>query len=160
VRGYRNKVYAVLSLLESAGSIKELVAWLKLSLPSYTMVSDPIKQELLPRTVLEVGANVGQFAVAAAKLLPDVSVHSFEPVPVCVKKLQKNVSGLGNVAVYLFALGDREDKVTFRVASQPLTAIRARPSRWPKATGTPFPNALEMKTIEVKVLTLGQFLRG
>lgn len=115
------------------------------------MVSSLAKQQIMPSTVLDIGANTGQFAVASAKLFPDVQVHSFEPVPECVEALQKNVSTLENVVVYPLALGDREGEVTFRVNSDskqssilPLAQIRRNA----------FPETREIRTTKVAVSTL------
>lgn len=149
--GYRKKVHALLSLLESAGSTKALLTWPKFSLTSYAMVSSLSKQGILPRTVLDVGANTGQFAVATAKLFPNVSVHSFEPVPNCAKELRKNVSGLGNVVVYPFALGDREGKVTLHVNTHSHSSSILPLTRGHRDA---FPEAREARAIEVKVSTL------
>ena len=109
----------ILRFLHDVGAIKALISWPKFSLTSYAMLSSLVKQRILPRTVIDVGANVGQFAVAAAKLFPNVRVHSFEPQPDCVARLREHVAKLGNVTVYAFALGDCEDEVTFHINSTP-----------------------------------------
>src|ERR671933_427952 len=100
-----SKIRTILSLLEDTSSIKAFVTWPTFSITSFNVVSRLANHSIRPRTVLDVGANVGQFAVASAKLLPDAQVHSFEPVPKSVERLRKNVSGLKNVIVYPFALG-------------------------------------------------------
>jgi FkbM family methyltransferase len=53
-------------------------------------------------TVIDVGANIGAFAMFAATRAPDVKVYSFEPVASNVAWLRKNVedSGLSNVQVF------------------------------------------------------------
>lgn len=145
------KIQTVLSLLEDINSVKALITWPKFSITSYFVVSGLAKQGVLPATVLDVGANVGQFATASAKLFPDVRVHSFEPGPDCAKRLRKNVSGLGNVAVYPFALGDDEGEVSFHVnfhshSSSILPLAQAHHDA--------FPDARETQVIKVKVSTL------
>lgn len=141
----------ILRFLHDVGAIKALISWPKFSLTSYVMLSSLVKQGILPRTVIDVGANVGQFAVAAIKLFPDVQVHSFEPQPDCVARLREHVTKLSNVTVYAFALGEREDEVTFHINSHnhsssilPLAA----------AHRASFPDAREVGEISVKVTTL------
>jgi FkbM family methyltransferase len=53
-------------------------------------------------TVIDVGANIGAFALFAATRAPDVKVYSFEPFASNVAWLRKNVedSGLSNVQVF------------------------------------------------------------
>lgn len=147
------KIHTIFSLLEDIGSIKALITWPKFSITSYFMISGLAKQGILPRTVLDVGANVGQFAVAAAKIFPDVQVYAFEPAPECVVKLRKKVFALGNIDVYPFALGDCEGEATFHVNSYNLSS-----SILPLAQAhrEAFPKAREVNTITVKVSTLDQ----
>jgi FkbM family methyltransferase len=47
------------------------------------MVSALKQQGIHPQTIIDVGANVGQFTIAAAKLFPKLQIHSFEPLPAC-----------------------------------------------------------------------------
>jgi len=115
------------------------------------MLSALKQQDIKPKTVIDVGANIGQFAVASAKIFPDVSVHSFEPQPNCVTHLQKNVKRLGNVKIHPFALGDAEGEVEFHVNQHSHSS-----SILPLAEShrSAFPNAQEKETISVKVSTL------
>lgn len=147
----------IVFLLENKGSFKALLTWPKFSFLSYLLVSRLLKQGILPRTVLDVGANIGQFAVASAKLIPDVKVHSFEPEPDSVEKLRKNVSGLSNVKVYSIAIGDVTGYVDFHVntysqASSILPLSTARQKA--------FPDAKIADTIKVKLSTLDEALAG
>src|SRR5919199_4404161 len=146
------KGHELFSLLQHRGSIRALVTWPEFSITSFVMVSELAKQGISPRTVLDVGANVGQFTVAAAKLFPKVQIHDFEPVPECAQTLQKNVAGLGNITVYPFALGDSEGEVAFHINSYSLE----KSSVLPLAHGhlQAFPEAQETKEIMVKVSTL------
>ncbi len=146
-----SKIKTILLLAEDLRSVVALFTWSKFSITSYFMVSRLIKQGVLPRTVLDVGANVGQFTVASAKLFPNVRVHSFEPVPDCAERLRKNVSGLGNVIVYPFALGDDEGEVPFHInahshSSSVLPLAQAHRDA--------FPDARETQVIKAKVSTL------
>ena len=38
------------------------------------------------KTVLDIGANVGRFAITARKLFPDAHIYAFEPLPDCLEK--------------------------------------------------------------------------
>lgn len=145
------RLKTILSLAEVPHSVTALLTWPKFSMTSYFMVLGLGKQGVLPATVLDVGANVGQFAVASAKLFPEVQVHSFEPEPDCAERLRKNVSGLGNVVVYPFALGEAEGEVSFHVnahshSSSVLPLAQAHRDA--------FPEAREKQVIKVKLSTL------
>jgi hypothetical protein len=77
------------ALVKQGKALRAVLTWPKFSVTSYFMVSRLIEQGIVPRTVLDVGANVGQFAVASAKLFPGVRVHSSEPVLGCAGELTK-----------------------------------------------------------------------
>jgi FkbM family methyltransferase len=145
----------IVLLLEDPRSIPALISWPKFSPTSFLMVSQLSKQGISPRTVIDVGANVGQFSIASAKLFPGVQVHSFEPQPESVKSLRKNVARLSNIKVYPIGLGDREGDVSFHVnthnqSSSVLPLAQAHRDA--------FPSAREEKTITVRISTLDQIL--
>lgn len=128
-----------------------LISWPKFSYTSFRMLSSLVMQGVVPRTVIDVGANVGQFAVASAKLFPNVFVHSFEPNPDCLVTLQKNVGSLGNVRVYPLALGDKEGEVSFHINSHShSSSILLLAEHHLDA----FPDAREVNMIQVKLSTL------
>jgi FkbM family methyltransferase len=53
-----------------------------------------------PRCViLDVGANIGVFSIAAAKRFPDATIHSFEPNPEAYPRLVRNLELNGTVNV-------------------------------------------------------------
>jgi FkbM family methyltransferase len=134
-----------------------LLSWPKFSMTSYRMVSSLIRQGIIPKAIIDVGANVGQFAVACAKIFPSVAVHSFEPLPHCLKQLDRNVTGLGGVRVYPVALGEQDGEVTMHVNSHShSSSILGLGERHRKA----FPDAREIGTIRVPVSTLDRELES
>ena len=64
-------------------------------------------------TILDVGANVGQFALAATDRFPDALIHSFEPVPDVAATLQRNVKGVPAITVHRVALGTHGGSLRF-----------------------------------------------
>ncbi len=128
-----------------------LFVWPKFSLTSHRMVSCLARQGIKPETVIDVGANVGQFAIACAKIFPSVTVHSFEPEPDSLKRLRRNVAELSSVRVYPVALGDKSGELMFHVNSHShSSSFLALGKRHREA----FPHAKEIDTIKVAVSTL------
>ena len=132
-----------------------LISWPLFSLTSFRVVSTLARQGIEPKVVIDVGANAGQFAIAAAKLWPRCQVHSFEPVPDSARALARNCETLPSVAVYETALGEREGTAQIHVNRHshsssilPLGLAHRRA----------FPEAEEVGTITVKVVTLDSFL--
>ncbi len=65
------------------------------------------------RTIIDIGANIGQFAVAAARFFPEARIHSFEPVPSCYEQLNRNIRNLPHVKTYNRAVGSGNAKLVF-----------------------------------------------
>jgi FkbM family methyltransferase len=98
-----------------------------------------------------VGANVGQFAVAAAKLFPDARVYSFEPNPEVVPKLRATVYSLPNVTVHEFGLGDANGELEFFVnRDSQVSSFLPLGERRRQA----FPDSTVERTTKVQVRTL------
>lgn len=90
--------------------------------------SNPIQQQLLIekelkqrlqwlidmdlKTVLDIGANTGQFASSIHKLMPTAMIYSFEPLPDCYESLVANFKDTPNFKAYNIALGKDQGKVT------------------------------------------------
>lgn len=66
---------------------------------------------------LDVGANIGLHALQIAGALPESRSFCFEPHPVIVGELRRNVrmSGFDNVSVHALACGDRSGQVEFHL---------------------------------------------
>jgi len=60
-----------------------------------------------PNTVLDIGANEGQFATLTRKLLPGVQIHSFEPLKCCLDVLHNAAGSLQPIDIHPFALGSK-----------------------------------------------------
>lgn len=65
------------------------------------------------RTVLDVGANVGDFAKLAREVFPTASIYSFEPLPDCFEKLSQALPGDDNFFAYNVGIGRRDETLDF-----------------------------------------------
>ena len=71
------------------------------------------------RQILDVGANIGWYAVRFAQRQPQAQVHAFEPMPTAYAYLQRNVAAngvAGRVAVYNHGLSDTSGAVNFFIS--------------------------------------------
>lgn len=64
-------------------------------------------------TVLDIGANVGQFAGSIRKVLPDAQIYAFEPVEECFAALSRNVCEDVLVRCFPYALGSEDGSTKF-----------------------------------------------
>lgn len=73
-------------------------------------------RSLKPCTVIDVGANKGQFSLVAHYLFPDAKVHAFEPLESERRIYQSVISG--PVQIHSVALGAEKGTADFFVASR------------------------------------------
>ncbi len=64
-------------------------------------------------TVIDIGANTGQFASAIGAILPEAQIYSFEPLPDCYQKLAKRLANHKRFKSFCIALGDEKKKINF-----------------------------------------------
>ena len=103
------------------------------------------------RTVLDVGANQGEFARYSADCFPNAAIHCFEPLPVCQPLLQAVAARYSQIKIHPVALGEKNGTVEmfendFAPSSSLLPMQDRHRELWPKTIGT--------KKIQVTMETL------
>jgi FkbM family methyltransferase len=68
-------------------------------------------------TIIDIGANTGQFALTMNNLLPNASIYSFEPIPECFNQLSDRMSGVKNFTGFNIGLGDVSGRLEFEANS-------------------------------------------
>src|ERR1700722_5793247 len=108
----RRDIRRLSRLLLNPAGLKASFTWPVFSVTSFEMVANLVRRGIAPSTIIDVGANIGQFTIAAAKAFPCAHIHSFEPLPDCTTILRRNVSRLKYVTVHSMALGEYEGQTT------------------------------------------------
>ena len=72
---------------------------------------------LKPRTLIDVGANKGQFSLIARSLFPEILIHAFEPIAAERAKLSLVLKNEG-LAIYPVAVGRQAETRDFFVTSR------------------------------------------
>ena len=67
---------------------------------------------LEPRTILDIGGNIGVASRYLAHRFPGARVHAFEPVPANVALLRQNASHSGRIEVHAYALGGEDGELS------------------------------------------------
>ena len=76
-----------------------------------------------PRIVLDVGANIGDWSLAALKYLPGATVHAFEIAPATSAKLGANAVSMGDrLIVNACGLGEATGEITLYYTPESDTA--------------------------------------
>jgi FkbM family methyltransferase len=108
-------------------------------------------------TVLDVGANTGQFSLAMRSSQPNTVVHAFEPIPHVFAVLQNSFQGDKNLHAHNLAISDSHAIADFEVneysASSSFLALD-------EAYRQMYPAACKTKTIKVNVTTLDRWVEN
>ncbi|HWH61899.1 MAG TPA: FkbM family methyltransferase, partial [Ginsengibacter sp.] len=76
------------------------------------------------KTIIDVGANEGQFVEEILNIFPLAEIYSFEPLGDCYEKLMSNFRNNKKVHTYNFALGEQDGEITFsRSSASPSSSI-------------------------------------
>lgn len=102
-------------------------------------------------TIVDIGANKGQFALVANRHWPDATLIAFEPIPAAATKFRAVFDGASNVMLHEFAIGD-----TAGTAELHLSGRQDSSSLLPigELQETVFPGTAEVGTIEIPVRRL------
>ncbi len=66
------------------------------------------------RTILDIGANTGQFAADIHAILPEATIYSFEPLQDCYEQLLMRMQGVLKFGAFAFALGSETSEAEIR----------------------------------------------
>ena len=104
------------------------------------------------RTVIDIGANVGEFTAIFAELFPDARVYAFEPLPDCYEELKKVAKQYqGRVKAFNIALGTQVGSFEFNRSSwAPASSFR----KMSKLHKNSYPHSAESETVTVDIKTL------
>ena len=77
-------------------------------------------KELSIRTIIDVGANTGQFSRSVMNVFPDVHIYCFEPLPEPFKKLSQWAmqQRADRVSLFNIALGDKVEEAAMFVHAE------------------------------------------
>jgi FkbM family methyltransferase len=146
-----------LELLKTPGALSALLKWSKFSLAAFQIISRAKLAGVQPKTVVDVGANIGQFAVASSRLFQGAVVFPVEPDPRVAEELRKNIGMPIAENVRVTAVGDCVGSATFHVNRDPQVS-----SLLPLGEDriAAFPGSTVVEEITVPVTTLDVLFDG
>lgn len=81
---------------------------------------------LKPKTILDIGSNIGASILYFHERFPGATIFGFEPHPDTFRVLQKNVEALAGVAVFNYGLGATNQRITARADQVNFGAFNTR----------------------------------
>lgn len=115
--GMLRKVIQFIETVSVRGGVKAVLTERPRSITSFRIVSRLQSEVGNLATIIDCGANVGQFARAVSTAYPRSKVISFEPLPDVATQLKKNLGDVPNHEVIQNALGSSSGSVDMRRAS-------------------------------------------
>jgi len=113
------RLRAILQVFEFPGAFHALLTWPKFSLAAFLIISRMKRSGVQPKTLIDIGANVGQFAVASIHMFEGSTVYPVEPDPRVAEQLRKNVGMPVAENVRVTAIGNSIGTATFHVNRDP-----------------------------------------
>lgn len=106
-------------------------------------------------TIIDVGANKGQFALASIKRFPQSTIISFEPLPEQYQQFKENLRKSKKVTVHNIALGSEAGVIDFYKNEHSHASSALPISEEQKQS---IPETAKTSKIQVKVSRLDEFL--
>src|SRR3989344_7135139 len=129
-----------------------------LDLHKYRPIPDKFGQlkDLNINTILDIGANVGQFATEIRSKLPNAQIYSFEPLNECFEALETSFGADPKFKAFNYALGEAEVEIAMhKSAYSPSSSILAMS----QTHKTLFPHTKEHTEEKIKIKKLDDVAR-
>lgn len=152
--GLLSRLFSVLAV---PGAARAVATWRPPSLASFQVLSALVPAAGDLKTIIDAGANVGQFARAATMTFPEAAIYCFEPLPGAAEELKRNLRDRPQVKVVQTALASADGVATLypNEYSQASSLLHLR-----KEGGPLLPGLRELEPIQVRTARLDSLLAG
>lgn len=153
------KLKAVLAVLSIPGGLSKLLKAKPRSLVSLKIAECLHREGVAYKTIIDGGANIGQFARAVSMRFPHAKIISFEPLPDVADQLKANLTDLGGrVVLHNFALGQTDgEAILHRCSSSQSSSILSLDTQSKDSLES---GVREIAEIKVQVRCLDSVFRG
>ncbi len=107
------------------------------------------------KTIIDIGANEGQFAAKMRQFFPEATIHSFEPIPAVFDILKQNFNGDSRFKPYCYGLGDKNETVEFFANEYSPSSSLLKMTEHLEH----FDKAQKAKPINIQITTLNEILK-
>jgi FkbM family methyltransferase len=106
------------------------------------------------KTVIDVGANIGQFALMARRVFPEAVIHSFEPMPDACERFERALRRAKGVHLHKMALGATVTRSEMYITRRQDSSSLLKPDLQSKI----YPGGEVVDKVEISVVPLDQVL--
>jgi len=108
------------------------------------------------QTVIDIGANIGEFTLIFAELFPEAAIYAFEPLPDCYIELVKRTQYYNSVNSFNIGLGSKKGKVSIHKSSwHPASSFREMNPLHKEN----YPHSADHEEVQVTIDTLDSILQ-
>ena len=143
----------------SVGSLKKRFDLTKSNIhhSRYMLYDHDWLRKLRINTVIDIGANVGEFTWIFSKLFSGAEIFAFEPLPNCYRQLQERTKNRNNIHCYNVGLGNEDGSMEIHESDwHPASSFREMDSlhkmNYPHSSGS--------KDLTVNIKRLDDVLEG
>jgi FkbM family methyltransferase len=110
----KRKIARLIKIINIPGALRGLYTLKKkFSISSFRINAVAAEYQPFFYTIIDVGANIGQFALAAAQRFPMAEIYCFEPIPDVYRVLKNNLKNFPKIHVNNCAIGNENGKILF-----------------------------------------------
>lgn len=107
-------------------------------------------------SLVDVGANVGQFSLLVRALHPEAVIYAFEPLPAMASRYEALFSPDPRIKLYRVAAGETAGQAAIHVSGRPDSSSLLPISQKQNEI---FPGTLEVSTLEIEIQRVDDVLR-
>ena len=112
-------IKSIVELLSTPGALKSFLSWKLFSLSSYKIIKRLSNHGIKPKTVIDVGANIGQFTIASYHEFKCSTIIPIEPDHLVARRLKKNLPPGLSEKIICSAIGDYDGEINFQINADP-----------------------------------------
>ncbi|MBC8488105.1 MAG: FkbM family methyltransferase [Bacteroidetes bacterium] len=106
-------------------------------------------------TIIDIGANIGEFTLIFAELFPHAAIYAFEPLPECYNHLTAQTNHLHRIKTFNIGLGEQKFTRNIHQSSwHPASSFRTMGELHKRN----YPHSAKIEEVSVKVDTLDNVL--
>jgi len=151
------KLQRLLEVMWVPGALRGALTWKKFSLAAFQILSRLKGAGVQPATIIDVGANAGQFSVAASHAFPRAVLYPVEPDPATAQRLRQNLPPHVAANVVVSAMGERIGSVEFQINADSQASSLLALGEGRKNS---FPGDNVQRTVTVPMTTLDALFAG
>ena len=106
---------SIFELFSTPGALKAFLQWKLFSLSAFKIIKRLKYSNIQPNTVIDIGANLGQFSIASYHEFSSSVIIPIEPDSTIARKLRKNLPSEISSRIICVAVGDYDGKINFQV---------------------------------------------